>query len=78
MCSRGVPCLAIIITNQHLESSPHYEEPRGGSGYRKVGVSVLERLINLDEEGRNMHKKINHNLTYQMDRQKKTLGSMEN
>lgn len=78
VCSRRVPCLAIIITNQHLVNFPHYKEPRGGSGYRKVGVSVLEILINLGEEGRNMHQKINHNLRYQMDRQKNNLGIMEN
>lgn len=38
---------------------------------RKIEVSVLKGPINLDEEGRNMHQKMNHNLKYQMDTQEK-------
>lgn len=43
-----------------------------GSRYKKMEVSVLERLTNLDEKGRNMHHMINHNLGYQMNVRKRT------
>ena len=62
----------MIFINQHLVSTPYYEEPCGGSGYKKVEVSVLERLTNLDEKGRNRHQMINHSLRYQMAVRKRT------
>lgn len=62
----------MIFTNQHLVSTPYYEELCGGSGYKKMEVSVFERLTNLDEKGRNRQHMINHNLGYQMDVWKRT------
>lgn len=41
---------AMIFTNKHLVSTPYYEEVCGGSEYKKMEVSVLERLTNLDEK----------------------------
>lgn len=40
----------MIFTNKHLVSTPYYEEVCGGSEYKKMEVSVLERLTNLDEK----------------------------
>lgn len=75
----GSQVLAIIITNQQLVSTPHYEDLHSGSEYRKAEVSIHERLINLEEEGRNMHQKINHNLYIVLHRYiRKNPGIMEN
>lgn len=62
----------IIIKQYLLISTPHYEDPCGGSRNKKVDVSAVEWLTNLDEEGRDMHQKVKHNLRYQMDVHKRT------